>query len=131
MRETATLKEVVCALNNFYDEFLEQNIKVNLEHANQEDVNDGEYNKQNATKVLNWYFFLLKMLCTIFLQITVPGLPGTSYPDDLGGQRSLFKTLLDPLLSQVLGPGVDYDIYPRRGGIRNGTLPPCEVGFRL
>ncbi len=51
LRETATIREVVHALNNFYDEFLEQNIRVNLEHANQEDVNDGEYNKQNVSRV--------------------------------------------------------------------------------
>jgi len=41
----------VHALNNFYDEFLEQSTKVNLEHANQEDINDGNYNKENASKV--------------------------------------------------------------------------------
>ncbi len=51
LRETATIKDVVRALNNFYDEFLEQNIRLNLDHANQEDVNDGELNKQNATRV--------------------------------------------------------------------------------
>jgi hypothetical protein len=56
LRETASLKEVVHALNNFYDEFLEQNIRLNLDHANQEDVNDGEYNKQNATRVSNSFF---------------------------------------------------------------------------
>jgi hypothetical protein len=50
--ETATLTDVVHALNNFYDEFLEQNIRLNLDHANQEDVNDGEYNKQNASRVM-------------------------------------------------------------------------------
>ncbi len=59
--------------------------------------------------------------------MTVSGLAGTSYPDDIGGQRSMFKPLLDPLVSQILGPGIEYDIYPRRGGIRNGTRPPCEV----
>jgi hypothetical protein len=51
LRETATIKDVVRALNNFYDEFLEQNIRINLDHANQEDINDGELNKQNATRV--------------------------------------------------------------------------------
>ncbi len=51
LRETATIKDVVRALNNFYDEFLEQNIRLNLDHANQEDINDGELNKQNATRV--------------------------------------------------------------------------------
>ncbi len=55
LRETATIKDVVRALNNFYDEFLEQNIRINLDHANQEDVNDGELNKQNATRVITHY----------------------------------------------------------------------------
>jgi hypothetical protein len=50
-RETATIKDVVRALNNFYDEFLKQNIRLNFGHANQEDVDDGELNKQNATRV--------------------------------------------------------------------------------
>ncbi len=45
------MKDVVYALNGFYDEFLEQNIRINIDHANQEDINDGEYNKQNASRV--------------------------------------------------------------------------------
>ena len=51
LRDSASLKEVVHALNGFYEEFLEQNIRLNLDHANQEDVNDGEINKQNVSKV--------------------------------------------------------------------------------
>jgi len=58
LRETASLKEVLYALNTFYDEFLEQNIRLNLDYANQEDVNDGEYNKQNATRVGRLRFLL-------------------------------------------------------------------------
>jgi hypothetical protein len=52
LRDSASLREVVHALNNFYEEFLEGNIRLNLDHANQEDINDGEINKQNVTKVL-------------------------------------------------------------------------------
>ncbi len=49
------------ALNGFYEEFLEQNIRLNLDHANQEDVNDGEINKQNVAKV-TFRFTLLKFV---------------------------------------------------------------------
>jgi hypothetical protein len=59
LRETASLKEVVHALNSFYDEFLEQNIRINLDHANQEDVNDGELNKQSVTKVIVYFNLLI------------------------------------------------------------------------
>ncbi len=48
---TASTVEIVHALNNFYDDFLERCIRDNHDYANQMDVNDGEFNKQNATKV--------------------------------------------------------------------------------
>ncbi len=72
LRETATIKDVVRALNNFYDEFLEQNIRLNLDHANQEDINDGELNKQNATRVSSlkvtcFNFMCLKYSCYLFI----------------------------------------------------------------
>lgn len=31
----------------------------------------------------------------------------------------------------VLGSGVEFDVFPRRGVVRNSTLPPCEVDFRV
>ncbi len=61
------------------------------------------------------------------LQITVSGFTGTSYPDDLPGQKTMYSALLKPLVELVLGPGTEFELFPRRGAIRNGTLPPCEV----
>ncbi len=57
LRDNASLKEVVGALNGFYDEYLEGCIRQNLDYANQADINDGEYNKQNATRVCATYTF--------------------------------------------------------------------------
>ncbi len=62
LQGTPTLTDVVHALNNFYDEFLGQCIKVNLDHANQQDINDGQFNKENATKVLPFYIVKLPLL---------------------------------------------------------------------
>ncbi len=62
------------------------------------------------------------------MQVTVSGLPGSgTYPDDLAGQRALFQPLIEVLVTQILGAGTPFDLHPRRGTIRNGTLPPCEV----
>jgi hypothetical protein len=59
--------------------------------------------------------------------VTVSGFTGSTYPDDLPSQKSLFGALLKPLVEKVLGPGTEFELFPRRGAIRNGTLPPCEV----
>jgi hypothetical protein len=72
---TALTVEIVHALNNFYDDFLERCIRDNHDYVNQMDVNDGEFNKQNVTKVyvrdfrdyvinvLISTFFLLRSRC--------------------------------------------------------------------
>ncbi len=52
MPENASTVQIVHALNNFYDDFLERCIRDNHDYANQMDINDGEFNKQNASKVL-------------------------------------------------------------------------------
>ncbi len=57
------------------------------------------------------------------------GLLGMAYPDDLAGQRAVFQPLLEPLVKQILGEGKEFEIHPRRGSLRNGTLPPCEVNL--
>jgi hypothetical protein len=53
LSETYPIKDMVRALKNIYVGFLEQNIRITLDHANQEDVNDVEMNKHNATRVLS------------------------------------------------------------------------------
>ena len=63
-------------------------------------------------------------------QIVVSGLRGTFYPDDLLGQKLVFKALLDPIVHAVLGPGVEFDLLPRRRFLRGNSLPPCEVNLR-
>jgi hypothetical protein len=63
--------------------------------------------------------------------VTVSGFVGVTYPSDIAGQRAIFTPLLTPLVLHILGPGTDFDVYPRRGAPRNGTLPPCEVGSRF
>jgi hypothetical protein len=63
--------------------------------------------------------------------VTVSGFTGTSYPDDVPGQNAIYKALLDPVVTLLLGAGVEYDLFTRRGAIRRGTLPPVEVDLRL
>lgn len=40
------------------------------------------------------------------------GFKGSSYPDDLAGQQGILKPLVDPIVALVLGPGVEFDVYP-------------------
>ncbi len=47
----ATTEEIVDVVNIFYGEFVTKCIQDNHTHANQLDVNDGELNLRNATKV--------------------------------------------------------------------------------
>ncbi len=61
--------------------------------------------------------------------MTISGFPGTSYPDDLAAQRALFQPLVEVLVTNLLGPGTPFELHPRRGMIRNGSLPPCEVRY--
>ncbi len=63
--------------------------------------------------------------------MTVSGFPGTSYPDDVTGQHAIYKPLLDAVVIQLLGQGIEYDLNTRRGAIRRGTLPPVEVDLRV
>lgn len=49
--ETATVKDVVGALNVFHGEFVDHTVQAKLDYANQMDVNDGESNKNCASKV--------------------------------------------------------------------------------
>ncbi len=57
------------------------------------------------------------------------GFTGGTYPDDIPSQKAMFTPLLEPLVTKILGPGNEFEVFPRRGAIRNGTLPPCEVLF--
>jgi hypothetical protein len=63
--------------------------------------------------------------------VTISGFTGTAYPDDIPSQKALFTPLLEPLVTQVLGPGTEFEVLPRRGNLRRGTLPPCEVRLLL
>ena len=62
--------------------------------------------------------------------MVISGFRGTSYPDDLSGQQSLIRPLVEPLVAKVLGLVVLFELYPRRGTLRGGVLPPCEVDFK-
>lgn len=64
------------------------------------------------------------------LQIVLSGFKGTVYPEDIVGQRAIFKPLIEPLVVLILGPDVPFDLIPRRGIVRGGVLPPCEVDLR-
>ncbi len=53
--ETASVRDVVGALNDFYGEFLDLSIQTNLDFANQMEINDGEANKNCSSKVAEKY----------------------------------------------------------------------------
>jgi hypothetical protein len=57
----------------------------------------------------------------------VSGFIGVTYPEELTGQKALLTPMVEPLVIKLLGPGVTFELHPRRGVIKNGTLPPCEV----
>jgi hypothetical protein len=61
----------------------------------------------------------------------VSGFPGSSYPEDLAAQRAVFQPLVEVLVKNLLGDGVTFELHPRRGMIRNGSLPPCEVTISI
>jgi len=62
--------------------------------------------------------------------VVLSGFSGNSYPDDIAGQRAIFTPLIAPIVTLIMGPDVPFDLIPRRGVIRNSTLPPCEVDLR-
>lgn len=51
------------------------------------------------------------------------GFKGATYPEDLSGQQAMLRPLVEPIVALVLGPGAKYEVYPRRGQLRNSTLP--------
>jgi hypothetical protein len=57
----------------------------------------------------------------------VSGFLGSSYPDDIPSQKTIYLPLMEPIVGQILGLGTNFELYPRRGVVKNGTLPPCEV----
>jgi hypothetical protein len=58
------------------------------------------------------------------------GFRGSTYPEDIAGQRALFEPLIKPVVVLILGADVPFDLIPRRGAVRSGVLPPCEVDLR-
>jgi hypothetical protein len=50
--ETASTRDLAVALNGFYDDYLDKCLKDNMAHANQLDINDGETNTKNLSKVM-------------------------------------------------------------------------------
>jgi hypothetical protein len=58
------------------------------------------------------------------------GLRGTSYPEDLAGQKAVYKPLVEAIIEQVLKEKLEFDLYPRRGTLRGTSLPPCEVDLK-
>ncbi len=61
--------------------------------------------------------------------MVVSGFRGTSYPDDQLLQKQVYEPLVGPVVAAVLGQGVVYELFPRRGVLRGSTLPPCDVSF--
>lgn len=47
----ASTEQIVEAVNNFYDDFVENCIRENHTYANQMDINDGEVNSKSTSKV--------------------------------------------------------------------------------
>ena len=39
------------------------------------------------------------------------GFPGTSYPEDVAGQQAVYKPLVDAVLAQLVGEGVEYELF--------------------
>jgi hypothetical protein len=59
------------------------------------------------------------------------GLLGSSYPDDMAGQKAIYQPLVQALVTQLVGPDTPFDLYPRRGQIKKGTLPPLEIDLKM
>jgi hypothetical protein len=131
--ENASTKDIVRAFNGLQGDFLNRCLRDNIDYANQADINDGEFNKSNASRV-PYLFCRLQLVLAFtlyyFPQVTVSGFLGSTYPDDLPSQRALFVPLIEPLITQLVGPGTPYELFPRRGGLKNGTLPPVEVDLK-
>jgi len=118
--ETASLKDVVGKLNGFCGEFLDLSIQLHLDYANQMDVNDGETNKNNASKVGPEKNLIAGITSFIFsFKVVLSGFTGTSYPDNISGQRAVFMPLIKPNVELIMGPDAQFDLIPRRGHIRN------------
>lgn len=62
--------------------------------------------------------------------MVISGFRGETYAADIAGQQAQLLPLVAPIVDLVLGPGIEYEIIPRRGVLRNSILPPCEVDFR-
>lgn len=63
--------------------------------------------------------------------MVISGLQGTTYPGDLTGQKNAFIAILGPIVEMILGAGIEYDVYPRRGVMRGRSLPPVEVDLKI
>jgi hypothetical protein len=108
----------------------------NLDYASQADINDGEFNAKNSSKVIIKVLLWLALcyivtLYFVYVQITISGFTGDTYPSDVAAQKALYTSLIDPLVTQILGAGIEYKVLTRRGTIRNGFLPPCEVDLKV
>ncbi len=57
------------------------------------------------------------------------GIQGTSYPDDIPGQKTIYKAMLGPLVQTILGE-VDFEVSTRRGTLRGTSLPPVEIDLK-
>ncbi len=49
--ENASTKDIVKAFNGLQGDYLNRCLRENIDFANQADINDGEFNKTNATRV--------------------------------------------------------------------------------
>jgi hypothetical protein len=59
------------------------------------------------------------------------GLKSETYPEDLTGQRAIYRPLVNAILEKVLKESsLEFELYPRRGTLRGHSLPPCEVDLK-
>jgi hypothetical protein len=62
--------------------------------------------------------------------VTLSGLTGTKYPDDVPGQKEIYQPLVLALVTQLLGQDKEFELFTRRGQVKRGTLPPVEIDLK-
>ncbi len=127
---TASLGDVIKALNGFYSNYLERCIRENEEFAQGAEADCCRENCQSNDKVSfahNDYSFL--EYSHIFLQVILTGYQGVAYPSLQAERNALFKPLVQATITQVLKREVGFTVHGRNGEVRRNTLPPVEVKF--
>ena len=74
--------------------------------------------------------FVVFTFLFLLLQVVISGFRGTVYPEDIPGQHALLRPLIEPILLKVLGSVPVFELFSRRGFLRNSVIPPCEVDLK-